>query len=251
MRIFVSYARHDRQTVDALIQDLRRARHDVWVDEELTGGQSWWDTILGTIRGADLFVVALSPDWLKSKACAAELNYATACNRPVLPIMVGRVSPQMAPPVIANAQILNYLERTADAAISLVTALAAARSPGPLPQPLPAGPPVPMSYMNTYRERVDQLSLGFQEQSQLLSELRAHLSDDDDRASATELIVRLRHRGDIAESIGSEIDSLLATSPAPVSDAPRQTTTTPQNASVAAVVSAVPARLVSGSLSAM
>ena len=213
VRIFVSYARHDRIAVDALLQDIRRARHDVWVDEELTGGQSWWETILGTIRGADLFVVALSPDWLGSKACAAELHYAVACNRPVLSIMVGRVSPQMAPPVIANAQILDYVERTPDAAISLVTALAATRPPGPLPQPLPAEPPVPMSYMNTYRERVDQLSLTFQEQSQLLSELRAHLADDDDRECATELILRLRHRGDITESIGVEIDSLLASSP--------------------------------------
>jgi hypothetical protein len=58
VRIFVSYARRDRDAVDLLLQDMRRARHDVWVDEELTGGQSWWDTILGTIRGADLFVVA-------------------------------------------------------------------------------------------------------------------------------------------------------------------------------------------------
>ncbi len=57
MRIFVSYARRDREAVDALLQDVRRARHDVWADEELTGGQSWWDTILGTNRGADLFVV--------------------------------------------------------------------------------------------------------------------------------------------------------------------------------------------------
>ena len=66
MRIFVSYARRDRAAVEGLLQDIRRARHEVWVDEELTGGQSWWDTILGTIRGADLFVVALSPDWLTS-----------------------------------------------------------------------------------------------------------------------------------------------------------------------------------------
>ncbi len=228
MRIFVSYARHDRIVVDALLQDIRRARHDVWVDEELTGGQSWWDTILGTIRGADLFVVALSPDWLRSKACAAELHYAVACNRPVLSIMVGRVSPQMAPPVIADAQILDYVERTPDAAISLVTALSATRPSGPLPQPLPAGPPVPMSYMNTYRERVDQLTLTFQEQSQLLSELRAHLSDDDDRECATELIQRLRHRGDITESIGLEIDSLLASAPTPLTMPPQEPSTATQ-----------------------
>lgn len=216
MKVFVSYARRDRATVDALLQDIRRARHDVWVDEELTGGQRWWETILGTIRGADVFLVALSPDWLTSKACAAELQYAVACNRAVLPIMVGRVSPQMAPPVIANAQILDYIERTPDAAISLVTALSLVQPAGSLPQPLPEAPPVPMSYMNTYRERVDELNLTFQQQSLLLSELRARLADDDDRESARELITRLRRRGDISESIGKEIDSLLATSPAPV-----------------------------------
>jgi TIR domain/Protein of unknown function (DUF2510) len=210
VRIFVSYARRDRGSIDALLQDMRRARHEVWVDEELTGGQSWWDTILGTIRGADLFVVALSPDWLASKACAAELNYAVACNRTLLPIMVGRVSPQMAPRVVADSQIVDYLERTPDTAIALVTALSTARPPGPLPQPLPDHPTVPMSYMNTFRERVDELSLSFQQQSLLLSELRAHLADDDTSDSAMELIRRLRRRGDITESIGKEIDSLLA-----------------------------------------
>ncbi len=215
MRVFVSYARRDRATVDALLQDIRRARHDVWVDEELTGGQRWWDTILGTIRGADVFVIALSPDWLTSKACAAELQYAVACNRALLPIMVGRVSPQMAPPVIANAQILDYLERTPDAAISLVTALSLVRPAGAPPQPLPESPPVPMSYMNTYRERVDELNLTFQQQSLLLSELRARMADDDDRDSALELVRRLRRRGDITESIGKEIDALLAATPEP------------------------------------
>jgi hypothetical protein len=43
MEIFVSYARRDRQAVDLRLQDIRRARHDVWVDEELTGGQAWWE----------------------------------------------------------------------------------------------------------------------------------------------------------------------------------------------------------------
>ena len=234
MRVFVSYARRDRATVDALLQDIRRARHDVWVDEELTGGQSWWDTILGTIRGADVFVIALSPDWLTSKACAAELQYAVACNRALLPIMVGRVSPQMAPPVIANAQILDYLERTPDAAISLVTALSLVRSAGPPPQPLPEPPAVPMSYMNTYRERVDELNLTFQQQSLLLSELRARMADDDDRDSATELIRKLRRRGDITESIGKEIDALLSATPEPVQQTPTPSPERPTPTSSAA-----------------
>jgi hypothetical protein len=251
VRVFVSYARRDRSTVDALLQDIRRARHDVWVDEELTGGQSWWDTILGTIRGADVFVVALSPDWLTSKACAAELHYAVACNRPVLAVMVGRVSAQMAPPVIANTQILDYLDRTPDAAINLVTALSLVRPAGPLPQPLPESPPVPMSYMNTFRERVDQMNLTFQQQSVLLSELRARLTDDDDRDSATELIRKLRRRGDITESVGKEIDSLLATLPPSaqqeiVATAAAPTDRTPLPSTAARAGTAAPAAVTPG-----
>jgi hypothetical protein len=71
-----------------------------------------------------------------------------------------------------------------------------------------------MSYMNTYRERLDELSLNWQQQSLLLSELRVHLNDEDDREAAVELIKRLRKRPDIAESVGREIDSLLASLPA-------------------------------------
>lgn len=216
MKIFVSYARRDREAVDVLLQDMRRARHDVWVDEELTGGQAWWDTILATIRSSDLFVIALSPDLLKSRACHAEYEYAVGCQRTILPVMVAPVSPQMAPPAIANAQILDYVERTPNAAISLVTALAAAQPSPPVPEPPPPPPPVPMSYMNTYRERLDELSLSLQQQSLLLSELRVHLNDEDDRETAVELIRRLRSRGDITESVGREIDTLLASMPSPV-----------------------------------
>ncbi len=57
---------------------------------------------------------------------------------------------------------------------------------------------------------MEELNLSFQQQSLLLSELRAHLADEDDCESATELIVKLRRRGDITESIGKEIDALLA-----------------------------------------
>ena len=214
MKVFVSYARRDRDAVDLLLQDMRRARHDVWVDEELTGGQAWWDTILATIRSTDLFVIALSPDLLKSRACHAEYEYAVACGRTILPVMVAPVSPQMAPPAIANAQILDYVERTPNAAINLVTALAAAQPSPPPHEPPPPPPPVPMSYMNTYREQLDELSLNWQQQTLLLSELRVHLSDDDDRETAVELIKRLRSRGDITESVGREIDGLLASMPA-------------------------------------
>jgi hypothetical protein len=214
MKIFVSYARRDRDAVDLVLQDMRRARHEVWVDEELTGGQAWWDTILANIRQSDVFVVALSPDAIKSRACAAEYEYAVKCGRTILPVMVAHVAPQMCPPAIANAQIIDYVDRTPNAAINLITALSTVPQPGPLPDPLPTPPSVPMSYMNTYNDRLAEHSLNLQQQSQLLSELRAHLNDEDDRDTAVQLIRRLRSRGDITESVGREIDGLLATLPA-------------------------------------
>lgn len=215
MKIFVSYARRDRPAVDVLLSDIRRAQHVVWFDEELTGGQAWWDTILSQIRDADLFVMALSPDSLKSRACMAEYDYAVRCQRTVLPVKVSAVPPQLAPPAIANAQIIDYIERTPNAAISLVTALNATPPRPPLPDPLPVPPPVPISYMNTYYERLAEHSLTLQQQALLLSELRVHLADEDDRETALTLIRRLRGRGDITESVGREIDTLLATLPPP------------------------------------
>ena len=69
MSIFISYARKDRAAAETLRHDLERTRSSVWLDDELTGGQAWWETILGQIRSCDLFVFALSPDSLRSKAC--------------------------------------------------------------------------------------------------------------------------------------------------------------------------------------
>lgn len=43
-QVFISYARSDAERVDTLVEGLRQLRYDAWVDEELTGGQAWWDT---------------------------------------------------------------------------------------------------------------------------------------------------------------------------------------------------------------
>jgi TIR domain/Protein of unknown function (DUF2510) len=214
MTIFISYARKDRTTAEALRHDLERARSSVWLDDELTGGQAWWETILGQIRSCELFVFALSPDSLRSKACQAELRYALDLKRPLLPVMVRAVSIQLAPAAIADTQIIDYTERTADSAVALITA-AANRPPAPaLPQPLPVPPPPPMSYMNPYREQIQSSDLSFRDQAQIVLALRGHLQDEDERDTARELLVDLRRRQDIAESVARDVDELLASVPA-------------------------------------
>ena len=214
MSIFISYARKDRTAAETLRHDLERARSEVWLDDELTGGQAWWETILGQIRSCELFVFALSPDSLRSKACQAELRYALDLKRPLLPVMVRAVSVQLAPAAIADTQIIDYTERTADSAVALVTAAANRTLAPPLPQPLPTPPPPPMSYMNPYREQIQSSDLSFRDQAQVVLALRGHLQDEDERDTARELLVDLRRRQDIAESVARDVDELLASVPA-------------------------------------
>jgi hypothetical protein len=213
MVVFVSYARRDAEVADLLRQDIERAKRPVWIDRELTGGQVWWETSLSQIRGCSLFVFALSPESLRSKACMAELHYALALGRPLLPVMVRDTSVQLAPPEIGNAQIVDYRQRNADSAFALVNALVAAPPPPALPELLPPPPLVPMSYMNTYREQVEAEALSYHDQASLYLELRGHLQDEDGREAALGLLRRLRQRRDIVESVGRDIDTLLANVP--------------------------------------
>jgi hypothetical protein len=223
MVVFISYARRDAELADLLRQDIERAKRPVWIDGELTGGQEWWETILGQIRGCSLFVFALSPESLRSKACMAELNYALALRRPLLPVMVRDTSVQLAPPEIGNAQIVDYRDRNADSAFSLVNALVAAPPAPELPELLPPAPLVPMSYMNTYREQIEAESLSYHDQASLYVELRSHLQDEDGHDAAVGLLRQLRQRRDIIESVGRDIDVLLADLP-PAAERPLTTT---------------------------
>ena len=83
MALFVSYSSQDRSAIDPLTTALRRARQQVWFDDELGGGEAWWKEILEQIRSCEVFIVALSNRLLESKPCQAELRYAQALQRPI------------------------------------------------------------------------------------------------------------------------------------------------------------------------
>lgn len=55
-RIFISYSRADRQFVEDLVPLLRRMYGHVWYDDELLGGEDWWQMILSKIGDCDLFI---------------------------------------------------------------------------------------------------------------------------------------------------------------------------------------------------
>jgi TIR domain len=57
---FVSYSSQDRSAIEPLTTAPRRARQQVWFDEDLGGGEAWWNEILEQIRSCAVFIVALS-----------------------------------------------------------------------------------------------------------------------------------------------------------------------------------------------
>jgi hypothetical protein len=214
MALFISYSSQDRSTVDALTNALRRGQNQVWFDQELGGGDSWWAKILEQIRECEVFIVALSSNWLQSKPSQAELRYAQALGRPILPVRIGDVDSMRVNP-LAALQIIDYREPTVDAGIQLVTAVHALRSkPVPLPDPLPEEPAVPFGYITRLGNQMAEKELSPQQQLQLLVELRSGFDEDGDDPSArgdiAQLLRMLRLRHDVTYRTRSEIDNVLA-----------------------------------------
>ncbi|MGB8390753.1 sensor domain-containing protein [Mycobacterium sp.] len=214
MALFISYSSQDRSTVDALTTALRRGQQQVWFDQELGGGDSWWNKILEQVRSCDVFIVALSNNWLQSKPSQAELRYAKALNRPILPVRIGEIDSMRVNP-LAALQIIDYREPTVDAGIQLVTAVHALQSkPVPLPDPLPEEPPVPFGYITRLGNTLAEKELSPQQQMQLLVELRQGLDEDGDDPSArgdiAQLLRMLRLRHDVTYRTRTEIDNVLS-----------------------------------------
>ena len=210
-QIFVSYNHQAQSIVDSLVADLQSLGHDVWFDEALSGGQSWWDQILERVRRSDLFVFILEPASLDSTACQREYDYASALGKPILPLLVSDdVSISLLPPALTEIQYVDYRTPDRDSAFRLARAIAAAPPAGPLPDPLPDPPEVPLSYLGGLAQQIETSSnLSYEEQSGLLVDLKRGLRDPETAADARRLLVKLRSRRDLLASIAFEIDDAI------------------------------------------
>ena len=106
-QLFVSYARENKPDVEALVLDLDALGYQTWVDSSLRGGQTWWEEILRRIADSDVLVAIVSGHTLKSVACKRELEWASALNKPVLPLAVKRL-PDALPSAVSMRQIIWY-----------------------------------------------------------------------------------------------------------------------------------------------
>ena len=77
-RIFISYSHSDAAFVKELVPLLNKVfpTHQVWYDEQISGGQDWWQRILREILACDLFLFLMSNEALASDYCQAEYREA-------------------------------------------------------------------------------------------------------------------------------------------------------------------------------
>jgi serine/threonine kinase PknH len=219
MAVFISYSSRERELLERLTKALRQAHEQVWLDEELGGGEAWWGEILEQIRACDVFIVALSKNSLESKPCQAELQYADALGKPIVPVQVGPLDSMRVNP-LAALQTIDYRDPTIQTSIELISTMHARRAKlRPLPDPLPDEPPMPFAYLMRLASTIGGPQLSAQQQSSLVSELKAGLEEDGNDATArrdiTQLLCMLRDRSDVTWRTRTEVENVLASLDAP------------------------------------
>jgi hypothetical protein len=211
MRVFISYARRDKAKLQRLLSAFQAAHFDVWWDQELSGGASWWRGILEQIRSCDVFVFALSENSLHSKHCLTEFRYAEAVGKRVLPVQIGGVKEIRETP-FAAWHVIDYQIPAENTGIRLIEDARRTTSK-PLPDPLPPEPPRPYEYLTQMKEELSGPQLIPTDQQQLLFKLKEQLKkeagDPAARADIAGLLDDLRNRPDTTPEIRAECDAEL------------------------------------------
>ena len=127
-------------------------------------------------------------------------------GKPVLPVAVEPL-PKALPGRYSRRQIVDYSEPGQRAALTLAGGLTALPAAPALPEPLPASPPPPLSYLTELVDQVTQENLlTAEQQREIVHQLEAALRsvDPDEREGASDILDRFRSRRDL----DADIDSL-------------------------------------------
>ena len=92
LKIFITYARKDKEAKDKLITSLavmkRQGLIEIWHDNEMYGGDRWQDEIFSKhLPSSDLLLYLVSADSLASENCYKELEIALDKEIKVIPII--------------------------------------------------------------------------------------------------------------------------------------------------------------------
>jgi tetratricopeptide (TPR) repeat protein len=93
-QVFISYSRADRLSVDRLFRDLERGGFVLWMDVHEHGieaGENWRTELQRQVSTSEAMIACLSPDFLKSPFCQAEIEQALKEGKAVYPVKLRRI----------------------------------------------------------------------------------------------------------------------------------------------------------------
>lgn len=91
MKVFISHAASDQAVAQDIAKRLRSEGLDVWEDDDIVPGDNWARKIGDALAAADVLVVLVSPDSVKSPSVRREIDYALGSKRlqnRLLPVLV-------------------------------------------------------------------------------------------------------------------------------------------------------------------
>ena len=223
-KLFVSYSRNDQESVARLVNHLKESGYEVWHDQNLTGGQKWWDKIVSQIRDCEIFLFAISADSIDSEACKSELTYAVALGKTPLPVLVAEnVQLNNLARPLSELQAVDYRLPDTTAALMLIKAINTSPAGKPLPNPLPAPPAVPVSYLGSLSDKIDASKrLGDEDQYALCTQLAIAKSKGHSAGEIREMATRLLKRPELLASANEQIQQILDGLESRQSNVPRQ-----------------------------
>jgi hypothetical protein len=91
IRIFLSYAREDRNKAEQVIKQLATQPNiHVFTVNQMSAGENWKDRIKKELAKSDFFLVLLSPASIRSKWVQLELGAAWGLDKFIIPIVTSR-----------------------------------------------------------------------------------------------------------------------------------------------------------------
>lgn len=106
MKVFLSYARHDRDLAAKVVSQLELKGHKVWDPErELLPGDEWTGYLKKALADSEAMVVLLSPESAESRWVSYELEYALSAKH-----LSGRLIPVLTRPTKNMPWILRELQ---------------------------------------------------------------------------------------------------------------------------------------------
>jgi len=111
-RIFVSYSRKNIDFCKQLTDELQKRDLDFWVDwEGIPPTVDWLKEIEKGVEEADTFLAIVSTDWISSRNCIIELEYAVKNGKRLIPVVPHDIVWNDVPSKLSHLNFIFFTEK--------------------------------------------------------------------------------------------------------------------------------------------